>query len=100
VAFGYNAAFLTLAAVAVIALLVIVVAMPETTPTPGKLDQPPLGWTRNGTVTRTLVPLISISQHLCFPSETDPRRRSLLLRPRGRSRRADVGLGDADAAEA
>src|SRR5271167_252741 len=42
-AFGYNAAFLTLAAVAVIALLVMVVAMPETRPTPGKLDQPPLG---------------------------------------------------------
>ena len=35
-AFGYNAAFLTLAAVAVIALLVMVVAMPETRPTPGK----------------------------------------------------------------
>jgi predicted MFS family arabinose efflux permease len=32
-AFGYNAAFLTLAAVAVIALLVMVVAMPETRPT-------------------------------------------------------------------
>jgi predicted MFS family arabinose efflux permease len=29
-AFGYNAAFLTLGAVAVIALLVMVVAMPET----------------------------------------------------------------------
>ena len=42
-AFGYNAAFLTLAAVAVIALLVMVVAMPETRPTPGKLDQPLLG---------------------------------------------------------
>jgi predicted MFS family arabinose efflux permease len=42
-AFGYNAAFLTLAAVALIALLVIVVAMPETRPTPGGLDQPPLG---------------------------------------------------------
>ena len=38
-AFGYNAAFLTLAAVAVIAVLVMVVAMPETRPTPGKLDQ-------------------------------------------------------------
>jgi predicted MFS family arabinose efflux permease len=38
-AFGYNAAFLTLTAVGVIALLVIVVAMPETRPTPGKLDQ-------------------------------------------------------------
>jgi ABC-type methionine transport system permease subunit len=34
-AFGYNAAFLTLAAVAVIALLVMVVAMRETRPTPG-----------------------------------------------------------------
>jgi MFS family permease len=45
-AFGYNMAFLTLAAVAVIALLVIVVAMPETRPTPGKPHQPPLGgWT-------------------------------------------------------
>ena len=32
-AFGYNAAFLTLAAIAVIALLVVVVAMPETRPT-------------------------------------------------------------------
>ena len=42
-AFGYNAAFLTLAAVALIALLVIVVAMPETMPTPGRLDQRPLG---------------------------------------------------------
>ena len=42
-AFGYNAAFLTLAAVAVIALLVMVVAMPETRPTPGKLHQPLLG---------------------------------------------------------
>jgi predicted MFS family arabinose efflux permease len=42
-AFGYNVAFLTLAVVAVIALLVIVVALPETRPTPGKLDQPPLG---------------------------------------------------------
>ena len=40
-AFSYNAAFLTLAAVAVIALLVMVVAMPETRPTTGKLDQPP-----------------------------------------------------------
>ena len=39
----HNAAFLTLAAVAVIALLVMVVAMPETRPTPGKLDQPLLG---------------------------------------------------------
>ena len=43
-AFGYSAAFLTLAAVAVIALLVMVVAMSETRPTPGKLDQPLLGW--------------------------------------------------------
>ena len=42
-AFGYNAGFLTLAAVAVIVLLVIVVAMPETRPTTWKLDQPPLG---------------------------------------------------------
>jgi MFS family permease len=41
--FGYNVAFLTLAAVAGIALLVIVVAMPETRPTPETLDQPPLG---------------------------------------------------------
>ena len=54
-AFGYSAAFLTLAAVAVIALLVMVVAMPETRPTPGKLDQPLLG-----------VALMSISQPLCF----------------------------------
>jgi predicted MFS family arabinose efflux permease len=41
-AFGYNAGFLTLAAVAVIALLVIVVGMPETRSTTGKPDQPPL----------------------------------------------------------
>ena len=54
-AFGYSAAFLTLAAVAVIALLVMVVAMSETRPTPGKLDQPLLG-----------VTLKSISQPLCF----------------------------------
>ena len=37
--FGYNAAFLTLAAIAVIALLVVVVAMPETRPTPGNADE-------------------------------------------------------------
>jgi MFS family permease len=42
-AFGYNAAFLTLAAVAVIALLVIVVAMPETRPATVNPDEPPLG---------------------------------------------------------
>jgi MFS family permease len=42
-AFGYNAAFLTLAAVALIALLLMAVAMPETRPTPRKLDQPTPG---------------------------------------------------------
>jgi len=41
-AFGYNAAFLTLAAVALIALLLMAVAMPETRPTPRKLNQPTL----------------------------------------------------------
>jgi MFS family permease len=41
-AFGYNAGFLTLATVAVIALLVMVVGMPETRSTTGKPDQPPL----------------------------------------------------------
>jgi hypothetical protein len=40
-AFGYNAAFLTLAAIAVIALLLMAVAMPETRPPKGKLDRPP-----------------------------------------------------------
>jgi MFS family permease len=38
--FGYNAAFLTLAAVALIALLVLVVVMPETGPTPPQHEQP------------------------------------------------------------
>ena len=42
-AFGYTAAFLTLAAVALIALLLMVVAMPETKPTPGEVDQPTRG---------------------------------------------------------
>jgi MFS family permease len=37
-AFGYNAAFLTLAAIAVVALLVIVVAMPETKATTRKAE--------------------------------------------------------------
>jgi predicted MFS family arabinose efflux permease len=45
-AFGYNAAFLTLAAVAVIALLVMVVGMPETGPTLRTPDQPSLGGAR------------------------------------------------------
>jgi MFS family permease len=45
-AFGYNAAFLTLAAVAVIALLVMVVGMPETRPTLRTPDQPSLGGAR------------------------------------------------------
>ena len=65
-AFGYNAAFLTLAAVAMIALLVIVVALPETRPTPGRLDQPSLGGGPEWIAVRTLPPLISISQPLCF----------------------------------
>jgi predicted MFS family arabinose efflux permease len=42
-AFGYNAVFLTLAAVAVIALLVIAVAMPETRPTTREAESAPSG---------------------------------------------------------
>ncbi|SEF14955.1 Predicted arabinose efflux permease, MFS family [Rhizobiales bacterium GAS191] len=42
-AFGYNAAFLTLAAVALAALLLMAVAMPETRPTSRRLDQPTAG---------------------------------------------------------
>jgi MFS family permease len=42
-AFGYSAAFLTLAAVALIALLLMVVAMPETRPTPQETHQPAPG---------------------------------------------------------
>jgi predicted MFS family arabinose efflux permease len=70
-AFGYNAAFLTLAAVAVIALLVMVVAMPETRPTRGKLDQPLLG------VVPEPEPLMSISQRLCFRPRPTLKRRCI-----------------------
>ena len=41
-AFGYNVTFLTLAAVAMMALLVMVITMPETMPTPRKVHQPDL----------------------------------------------------------
>ena len=40
-AFGYDPTFLTLAAVALLALLLMIVAMPETTPMPGKLERSP-----------------------------------------------------------
>ena len=65
-AFGYNAAFLTLAAVAVIAVLVMVVAMPETRPTPGKLDQPLLGVVLEPEPPRRGRHSCQFSQPLCF----------------------------------
>ena len=57
-AFGYNAAFLTLAAVAVIALLVIVVAMPET--------RPFWGWYLKGIATRTRAHLCQLANLFVF----------------------------------
>jgi hypothetical protein len=80
-AFGYNMAFLTLAAVAVIALLVIVVAMPETRPTPGKPHQPPLGGVdlKRDSHPDAGATHINKPTSVCSP-ETDSRRRSLLLR--------------------
>ena len=58
-AFGYSAAFLTLAAVAVIALLVMVVAMSET-------SRPQGSWISHGLRVASSGPLMSISQPLCF----------------------------------